>query len=122
MEGNTQQHQRLLRWSSRLVKNVVTRLLYGRHLRILEEQNMLLELYLTLDSAIYLPTLTLPKRRLDFVDDGGGGGFWICAAVGARDWRMEYVRCMIADVCKSSLMWILCFSEGLSGACVRLRE
>lgn len=32
------------------------------------------------------------------VDDEGGGGFWICEAVGARDWRMEYVRCMMAVV------------------------
>jgi len=30
------------------------------------------------------------------VDEDGGGGFWICDAVGARDWRIEYVRCMIA--------------------------
>jgi hypothetical protein len=33
--------------------------------------------------------LPLPKNRLLFVDDAGGGGFWICDAVGARDWRME---------------------------------
>jgi hypothetical protein len=25
------------------------------------------------------------------VDEDGGGGFWICDAVGARDWRIEYV-------------------------------
>lgn len=43
----------------------------------------------------YSPTLVLPKKRPDFVDEDGGGGFWICEAVGARDWRMEYVRCMI---------------------------
>ncbi len=41
------------------------------------------------------PTLLLPKKRPDFVDDDGGGGFWICEAVGARDWRMEYVRCIM---------------------------
>ena len=32
----------------------------------------------------------LPKRRLPLVEEEGGGGFWICDAVGARDWRMEY--------------------------------
>lgn len=35
------------------------------------------------------PTLLLPKKRPDFVDEAGGGGFWIWEAVGARDWRME---------------------------------
>lgn len=35
--------------------------------------------------------LPLPKNRPALVDDEGGGGFWICDAVGARDWRMEYV-------------------------------
>ena len=44
--------------------------------------------------------LFLPKKRPAFVVDDGGGGFWICDAVGARDWRIEYVRCMIAV-----LMW-----------------
>ena len=39
-----------------------------------------------------------PKNRPDFVDEGGGGGFCICDAVGARDWRMEYVRCMMKCV------------------------
>jgi len=29
------------------------------------------------------------------VEEGGGGGFWICEAVGARDERIEYVRCMV---------------------------
>ena len=33
--------------------------------------------------------LTLPNKRLDLVEEVGGGGFWICAAVGARVWRME---------------------------------
>lgn len=32
--------------------------------------------------------LPLPKNRPAFVDDVGGGGFWICDAVGARDWRI----------------------------------
>lgn len=39
--------------------------------------------------------LALPKNLPDLVDEDGGGGFWICEAVGARDWRMEYVRCML---------------------------
>ena len=42
--------------------------------------------------------LERPKRRLALVEEEGGGGFWICEAVGARDWRMEYVRCILADV------------------------
>jgi hypothetical protein len=42
--------------------------------------------------------LALPKKRPAFVDDEGGGGLWICDAVGARDWRMLYVRCMMAVV------------------------
>lgn len=42
-----------------------------------------------------LPRLALPNRRPPLVDDEGGGGFWICEAVGARDWRIEYVRCML---------------------------
>ena len=46
--------------------------------------------------GIDIPMLPLPKNRPAFVDDVGGGGFWICDAVGARDWRMEYVRCMVA--------------------------
>ena len=37
-----------------------------------------------------------PKSLFAFVDDEGGGGFWICDAVGARDWRIEYVRCILA--------------------------
>lgn len=42
--------------------------------------------------------LPLPKKRPAFVDDGGGGGFWICDAVGARDWRIEYVRCIVSVI------------------------
>jgi hypothetical protein len=41
------------------------------------------------------PKWALPKKRLAFVDEGGGGGFWRSEAVGARDWRMEYVRCIL---------------------------
>jgi hypothetical protein len=29
------------------------------------------------------------------VVEGGGGGFSIWEAVGARDWRIEYVRCIL---------------------------
>ena len=42
--------------------------------------------------------LALPNSLLALVEDDGGGGFWICDAVGALDWRMEYVRCMFAVV------------------------
>ena len=42
------------------------------------------------------PILPLPNRRLPFVEEDGGGGFAICDAVGARDWRIEYVRCIFA--------------------------
>ena len=42
--------------------------------------------------------LAFPKKRPDLVEEEGGGGFWICDAVGARDWRMEYVRCILANV------------------------
>jgi hypothetical protein len=38
-----------------------------------------------------------PKNLPDFVLEVGGGGFWSCEAVGARDCLIEYVRCMIAD-------------------------
>lgn len=44
------------------------------------------------------PRLALPKNLPDLVDEEGGGGFWIWEAVGARDWRMEYVRCMVGEV------------------------
>ena len=36
-----------------------------------------------------------PKSLPLLVDDWGGGGVWICAAVGARDWRREYERCIL---------------------------
>lgn len=39
--------------------------------------------------------LARPKSLLLLVDEAGGGGFWIWDAVGARDWRIEYVRCMM---------------------------
>jgi len=40
--------------------------------------------------------LARPKSLLALVEEDGGGGVWICDAVGARDWRIEYVRCMAA--------------------------
>lgn len=42
-----------------------------------------------------LPKLLRPKIRPPLVVEEGGGGFSIWDAVGARDWRMEYVRCMV---------------------------
>lgn len=44
-----------------------------------------------------LPMLLLPKNLPALVEDGGGGGLWICDAVGARDWRIEYVRCIVDE-------------------------
>lgn len=49
------------------------------------------------EAAIVLPMLARPKRRPPLVEEAAGGGFWICDAVGARDWRMEYVRCMLGE-------------------------
>lgn len=40
-------------------------------------------------NAQHLPMPPFPSQRLDLVVDIGGGGFSICAAVGARDWRIE---------------------------------
>lgn len=54
--------------------------------------------------------LALPKRRPPLVEDDGGGGFWICEAVGARDWRMEYVRCMMAAVGVCVVVRVMCES------------
>ena len=48
-----------------------------------------------LEAGSCLPMLALPNKRLDFVEEEGGGGFWIWEAVGARDWRMEYVLCIL---------------------------
>jgi hypothetical protein len=36
-----------------------------------------------------IPMLVLPKNLPLLVVAEGGGGFWICEAVGARDWRIE---------------------------------
>ena len=47
-----------------------------------------------------LPMLALPKKRPLLVEDEGGGGLWICDAVGARDWRMLYVRCILSSGCR----------------------
>lgn len=57
---------------------------------------------------IYLadvPMLDFPKNLPDLVEDDGGGGFWICDAVGARDWRMEYVRCILKIGCVVIRKW-----------------
>jgi hypothetical protein len=53
-----------------------------------------------------IPMLALPKNLPLLVVAEGGGGFWIWEAVGARDWRMEYVRCMMAIV-----VWSVWWSE-----------
>ena len=66
-------------------------------------------------TVTHSPKLDLPKKRPDLVEEEGGGGFWICDAVGARDWRMEYVRCIVAggdddalqDVCMLSVLSVL---------------
>jgi hypothetical protein len=42
-----------------------------------------------------VPMLAFPKKRPLFVEDDGGGGLWICDAVGAREERMLYVRCIL---------------------------
>lgn len=43
----------------------------------------------TRETVENVPKLLRPNSRPDLVLDGGGGGFSICEAVGARDWRME---------------------------------
>jgi hypothetical protein len=48
------------------------------------------------------PMLPLPKSLPALVEEDCGGGFSICDAVGARDWRIEYVRCISGDVIESS--------------------
>lgn len=45
-----------------------------------------------------LPMLLLPKNLPALVVEDGGGGLAICDAVGARDWRMEYVRCIVVVI------------------------
>ena len=41
--------------------------------------------HFTCQSRRNSPMLLLPKKRPDLVEEVGGGGFWICDAVGARD-------------------------------------
>lgn len=43
--------------------------------------------------------------------EGGGGGFWSCEAVGALEWRIEYVRCIVKTV---NLRAFLLSHKGLS--------
>ena len=45
----------------------------------------------------FIPILPLPKSLPALVEDDCGGGFSICDAVGARDWRIEYVRCILGE-------------------------
>lgn len=44
------------------------------------------------------PKFVPPNSLPTFVELGGGGGRSICDCVGARDWRMEYVRCIFLKV------------------------
>jgi len=44
---------------------------------------------LRIECDMDIPMLVLPKNLPLLVVAEGGGGFWICEAVGARDWRME---------------------------------
>jgi hypothetical protein len=55
----------------------------------------------------HIPILAFPNSLVPLVEDEGGGGFWICDAVGARDWRIEYVRCMVA-VLSGWKRWFCC--------------
>ena len=48
------------------------------------------------------PILPLPKSLPALVEEDCGGGFSICDAVGARDWRIEYVRCILSGVTELS--------------------
>jgi len=50
---------------------------------------------LELDAGTSSPMFPLPKNRPALVEDGGGGGFCSSEAVGARDERIEYVRCIL---------------------------
>lgn len=51
------------------------------------------------DRMVCLPKLLRPKSLPCLVDEDGGGGVSICDAVGARDWRIEYVRCILGIGC-----------------------
>ena len=59
----------------------------------------MLVLLLTVSVETVLPKLARPKSLPSLVDEDGGGGFSICEAVGARAWRIEYVRCILAVIC-----------------------
>lgn len=56
---------------------------------------------------LYIPKLAFPKSLPPFVEDIGGGGVSIWEAVGARDWRIEYVRCILSG-------WVLILWENCS--------
>lgn len=66
-----------------------------------------------------IPMLPLPKKRPLLVEDAGGGGLWICDAVGARDWRMLYVRCIVVVVGEWFEGWggDSAVAGGVGGAC-----
>ena len=61
-------------------------------------QNFILVACLVVFFVLNVPMLPRPKRRPPLVEEDGGGGVSICDAVGARDWRMEYVRCILIEV------------------------
>ena len=46
---------------------------------------------------IYSPMLLLPNSLPPLVELICGGGVSSCEAVGARDWRIEYVRCILTN-------------------------
>lgn len=61
-----------------------------------------------------VPILPLPKSLPALVEDDCGGGFSICDAVGARDWRIEYVRCILGEVIESSDNIDVCYEDLVS--------
>jgi len=67
------------------------------------------------------PILVFPKNLPVFVDETGGGGFWICDAVGARDWRIEYVLCilLLGPGCKKKKWRVSYFSSQRRRRCER---
>lgn len=67
------------------------------------------------EAAIVLPMLARPKRRPPLVEEAAGGGFWICDAVGARDWRIEYVRCMLGETVRVARRREAAFGQRANG-------
>ena len=60
--------------------------------------------------------MVLPNSLPDLVEEDGGGGVSICEAVGARDWRIEYVRCILKyEAVKLGLVRVAEKSDHTSG-------